>query len=69
MIKIEKGIIKPESTTKREQKYPWDQMEVGDSFLVTGVKLTSTKAMCYKHAPKKFSARLVKDGVRVWRDA
>ena len=32
MITIEKGIPMPEQ--KRHAKYPWDQLEVGDSFFI-----------------------------------
>ena len=53
-------------------KYPYESMEVGDSFLVTGVQM---QLICnYNYRAKKrlnrvFTARLQEDGVRVWRVA
>lgn len=73
-IKIEKGVPLPVG----RGKYPWREMDVGDSFFVpdvTGVKL-SAAASAYtircrstgKPVPK-FSVRNVDGGVRVWRTA
>jgi len=83
MIKVEKNIPIPH--TKRENavnKYPFDQLEPGDSFLMpihfTGEKEADKKAKPrstgvvsyaahkYKH---KYATRLVEGGRRVWRIA
>ncbi|MCJ7434043.1 MAG: hypothetical protein MUO77_11200 [Anaerolineales bacterium] len=75
MIQIDKGVEKPVTSVREQMKYPWEGMEVGDSFIVPDeLKSTSAKSMCYQHnkkdAPKKFVAGLDKVGVlRVWRDA
>jgi hypothetical protein len=65
MMKIEKGIEMP-------KRYPYDDMEVGDSFVVPDeVTRTSISASAYiygKRYGKKFSVR--KDAtkvLRVWR--
>ena len=70
-IKIEKGIPAPEYTTPR-QKYPFTQMDVGDSFFapVPAVKLNNASAR-HKHLGKKFTIRAVTEngvaGARCWR--
>ena len=67
-IAIEKGIPLPEE--KKFDYYPHKDMNVGDSFYVSGV---SVKLMCNnnnrysKLTGMKFTARNEKDGVRVWR--
>lgn len=70
MYKVEKQRHKvPESL--RASKYPWDQMRVGDSFLVRDGeyrKISSATSMTnQRKAPRKWVARVVTDGVRVWR--
>jgi len=75
-IEIEKGIPIPvQSVGGRYAKYPWDTMEVGDSFFVPGITTVrfSMTSLTKRLKPKKFTARtMVKDsqnGVRVWRTA
>ena len=70
-FKIEKGI--PLSLVKSHSKYPFAEMEVGDSVFIDGAT-SVTIATCYKYLkPKKFSARKAEkdgvSGVRVWRVA
>lgn len=64
----------PVPTTR--SKYPFDEMEVGDSFFVSGgSKLTLRKMRSASNwATKKFpdtkySVRAVENGVRIWRVA
>jgi len=68
---IDKGIPVPKLVgTGRRNKYPFDAMEVGDSFLVTGLKgKTISRICCYhgKRLSRKFASRTVDGGVRVWR--
>ncbi len=66
MIKIEKGI--PVITRYR---YPFLEMEVGDSFFVPGFSskdmsgsLTRVRKL---HPGWKFTTRTIDGGVRVWR--
>ncbi len=68
-IKIEDGIPTPEEN----RKYPWHEMEVGQSFLVTGgprcvMALRAALHSFNRHnKTKRFISRAVDDGVRVWR--
>lgn len=80
MFTIEKGIPIPNSYRKgAPNKYPFSQMEVGDSFFVPYkdhddyVRLTKTihsafvyykKTLEHKHAMRKI---VQENGIRVWR--
>ena len=65
-IKIDKGIPMPSLT-----RYPFDEMEVGDSFLVPSDNRTSVSTLVSRnHNGKKFSLRKMTDGTyRCWRIA
>jgi uncharacterized protein (DUF2249 family) len=67
MILIEKNIPIPST----RGKYPWGEMEVGDSIFIEGAK-TSSRISTLTHSyglsnKKKFTVRKVDGGVRVWR--
>lgn len=74
-FKIEKGHPMPEFKSGAQNKYPWAQMEVGDSFFVPGStaqKMRSAAShQAKRHPPKRYICRKeVVDGVqgvRVWR--
>lgn len=69
MYAIEKGIEMPEG---RNRKYPFKEMEVGDSFFVDEGRKDSLQAMCSQYGKKygrKFCALAWQTGVRVWRAA
>lgn len=67
MIAIDKNIKMPTSGDGR-RKYPWSDMEIGDSFVFTGVHGYETARTASKRfAPKKFSARTEGDHFRIWR--
>lgn len=71
-FKIEKGVALPATVRSGgKAKYPWNDMEIGDSFFVQGAKVetfyTLTATQNKKDASKRFIARKVEDGVRVWR--
>jgi hypothetical protein len=71
MIKIDKGILLPARSCKgRPAKYPWRQMDVGDSFFVEARK-SSDFGGAINHARKttgyEFISRSVDGGLRVWR--
>lgn len=61
----------------RTSKYPWDEMEVGDSFLVRfgdkktkrSVQSTVVGAVVYrqKHSEHRYTTRALDEGIRVWR--
>lgn len=67
-FKIEKGVPAP----GRRTKYPFGEMEVGDSFFVEhGNASALSNAACsyarYWKKPFKYSARRVDGGARIWR--
>ena len=74
--KIEKGVPMPRPRRKRE--YPWEQMEVGDSFLLScksedAAKVANRARSAADSFAKKrglswrFSFRHVEGGIRIWR--
>jgi len=79
-FKIEKGIPLAAETRGRKRKYPWPEMEVGDSIFVAGQsshdkggkRSAYTSAQHYaRRRDLKFAVRTVTedgvDGVRIWR--
>ena len=63
-IKIEKGI--PIPPLGRHAIYPWDAMEVGDSFLAP--RSVNSAIASKRRAPKVFAIRKQPDGsFRIWR--
>ena len=67
-VTIEKGIDIPKQT--RRAKYPWTEMEIGDSFRVDGQRTVSTPQVLNGEARKFVQRRLSDekgDYVRVWR--
>lgn len=71
-IKIEKGIPLPKQNG-RAVRYPFDGMEINDSFYVPGIKSSADirGSIGYAMAKRgwKFACRKDGDGVRVWRTA
>jgi hypothetical protein len=73
MIKIDKGLPLPTRKygSGRPPKYPWGEMDVGDSFYAPGVRRQSMSGLALraqKSLPgKKWAVRTVEGGVRVWR--
>ena len=77
MIAVDKSVPMPERKAGKNvgMNYPYEQMDVGDSFLVnTGGKYLLSQ-MCTKNKRmgeklgKEYVARQMDDGVRVWRVA
>lgn len=65
--KIESGIPIP---AHGKSKYPWLDLEIGQSFEVPGAKhstLGSSASLAGKRYGRKFTARATGSGVRVWR--
>lgn len=68
-FKIEKGVPIPGSRAK----YPFVEMEIGDSFFVEvgedQRRITSQRisGSSQNYGEKKFSVRTVKGGLRIWR--
>jgi hypothetical protein len=68
MIALEKGKEIPKK--QKEGKYPYHLMEVGDSFYIEGEILSKVCNASYrewKRTGRKFTARKIDNGVRVWR--
>jgi len=75
MFAIEKGVEIPKAKAFRQAKYPYQSMEVGDSFFVPSdekgtpiARMRSSSAAYSKRTGNvKFVVRIVDGGVRVWR--
>lgn len=70
-MKIEKGIPVPK-VGDAMRKFPFDQMEVGDSFLINGAEPGKVSGAAYHYGrthQKKFSIQKTEDGHRCWRIA
>ncbi len=69
MYQIETGIPLPRGPGRRwARKYPWHEVEVGQSFLVTDTPAKTVQCSCSlagKRQGRKYIARVVKGGVRV----
>jgi hypothetical protein len=67
-IEIEKNIPAPTSLHPR-QKYPFHEMDIGDSFWVASKSVRSAISSFVKHnkSDKVFVTRTERDGTRVWR--
>ena len=66
---VEKGIEIPGGGKK---KYPWDEMEVGDSFFIPGLgevprNIASSAPTHRKKRGEKYTTRKVEGGYRIWR--
>lgn len=71
-VKIEKDVAMPGGLRFGARTYPFDQMEVGDSFLCNGFerhKLTSAAHSWGRVHQQKFSVRKTAEGYRCWRVA
>lgn len=70
-FKIEKGV--PAPGRHHLNKYPFGEMDAGDSFLVNGGgKEENIINAAYQYGKvhnKKFSCRRTPDGMRIWRVA
>ena len=57
--------------TGRVPKYPWHKLEIGESFFVSGKSANDMGGAISNNntrkAPKKFTARTVNGGGRIWR--
>ena len=65
---IDKGIPIPQR--KGHTKYPWPDLESGDSFLVPDGKINTLRSLCGssgKRFKAQFIARQMEDGVRIRR--
>lgn len=74
-IKVRKDVPLPDPDEARSEKlckYPWNDMEVGDSFVFPEDTLDVTArslARVQSRRGKKFVARTTKEGMAAWRTA
>ena len=71
-ITIDKNIPIPGLIGGRRAVYPWDTLEVNESFFVADRTTKNFGSMVYsasKRTGRKFISRTVDGGVRVWRTA
>jgi hypothetical protein len=68
-IQIDKGIPLPTGGKSGVRRWPFDQMEIGDSFFSTDLALQSAAHSWAALHRKKIITRKVDGGVRVWRVA
>jgi hypothetical protein len=73
MLEIEKNVPAPsQNGAGRPAKYPFAQMQPGDSIFVPGLKTapggTMTKHIML-HPGQKFATRKEEGGMRIWRIA
>ena len=67
-IRVERGIAMPSEKVVR--KYPHEDMEVGDSFLITDVSMQvvlNANWRAGKRLARRYTARKEGVGIRVWR--
>ena len=71
MAKIEKGVPMPNRASGgRPPKYPWQELGLGDSFILDTPNMKTASAHCSAASiryGKRFVARLHKNNIRVWR--
>jgi len=69
-VKIQKGIPMP-APHAGVDFYPWQQMEIGDSFYVPGKTPAAVSSIAFKasksNAPRVFKSRAWAKGGRIWR--
>ena len=70
-IKIDKGLPVPSGSRGANSKYPFADLEIGDSFFVNVKQqlFCSAVAGYAKRHNKKFTTRSENGGTRVWRIA
>lgn len=71
MIKIDKNVPIPNGAGPHGQKYPFPELQVGDSFLFPfATKRRTTQSLAWQWAKKtgrKFIVRKTTEGLRCWR--
>lgn len=71
MFNIEKNVPIPERKVRKGQKYPFADMQVGDSFTFTKDDYprvsSAMRTYAWKSESRQFTIRRVDDGFRCWR--
>ena len=70
-MQIDKGIPIGENSAGRPSKYPWHEMDDGDSVFIEGETTAGSAVVSARRFGKiygkRFAARAVEGGVRIWR--
>ncbi|MDD2878456.1 MAG: hypothetical protein PHZ23_14655 [Acidiphilium sp.] len=68
---IEKGVPMPAlKRGARRSRYPFEQMAIGDSFVVTGLTVAGVRSQCVAAKAKglgSFKIAVEEDKIRIWR--
>jgi hypothetical protein len=71
MIDIQKNIpLPPRTSARKRNKYPWEQLRIGDSLLLTVSSMNAARSMAHKVSKRlgyEFEIREWSGGFRVWR--
>lgn len=70
MRKVEKNIPIPNNHPGRKKRYPFDSMEIGDSFETSVIKFNSARSAAWSYGKKSgkvFTSRRFKTIGRIWR--
>lgn len=71
-VTIQSGVPIPAHNGIGRFKYPWDQLEIGESMFIAGATMSKTSGS-FQYASmklgRKFARRSENGGVRVWRTA
>ena len=73
-FKIEKNISVPKNNNVGRRRYPFNEMEIGNSILVSASTAVSARNAAFSYArrnkPVKFTSMILSDGaIRIWRIA
>ena len=72
-VQVDKGVpMPPKKYPPKKDKWPWTELEVGDSFFMKGAKRGTAYAVALnasRRLGRKFSVRQVDGGYCVWRIA
>lgn len=69
-VRIERNIPIPPATPKKKKTvYPWDDIDIGESFVHKGESkdVRTQASICARRYGKRFVVRKIKKGCRVWR--
>ena len=71
-FKIEKNIQTPRRKYQSRKNYPFDKLEIGDSFFVPETRTSKRSIAAYsslmgKLLNKRFITKTQENGVRIWR--
>ena len=66
-LKVRKGVPVPPHGDGSRYRYPWREMQIGDSFYVADKSIQHMTGSAYRLRPLRFTMKTENGGVRVWR--